>query len=102
MYELAGDWGIEPDRLLSFTLRELYEYAKGVRKRRAIEENQIRRFAYLFAQANRDPKRSFPQIFDFWPIPALDKAYYLNFGSKEENEELKAKLMQVWQLKQQN
>jgi hypothetical protein len=54
----------------------------------------------LFAQANRDPKKSFPAIYDFWSIPALDEAYYLNFGSKEENEELKAKLTRVWQLKQ--
>lgn len=97
---MAGDWGIEPDRLLSFTLRQVYEYAKGIKKKRALEENQIRRFAYLFASANRDPKRAFPQITEFWPIPVLDRAYYQSFGTPEENEEIKTKLMKAWQLSQ--
>ena len=71
-----------------------------MKKRRAIEENQIRRFAYLFASANRDPKKSFPQITEFWPIAVLDEAYYQSFGTPEENEEIKAKLMKAWQLSQ--
>ena len=97
---MAGDWGIEPNRLLLFTLRQVYEYAKGIKKRRALEENQIRRFAYLFASANRDPKKSFPQITEFWPIGILDEAYHQSFGTPEENEEIKAKLMKAWQLSQ--
>lgn len=97
MYELAGDWGLEPDRLLSFTLRQVYEFAKGVKKKRALQENQVRRFAYLFAGANRDPKKSFPQIQDFWPIPYLDKAYIDSFGTEEENKEIKEKLIKLWQ-----
>lgn len=100
LYETAGDWGLEPNRLLSFTLRQLYQYAKGVKKRRAVEENNIRRFAYLFAQANRDPKKSFPQLPDFWPIPIIDRAFADRFGSREENKEIKAKLIKVWQLRQ--
>ena len=100
MYELAGDWGLEPNRLLSFTIREVYQFAKGVKKRRALEENNIRRFAYLFAQANKDPKRSFPKIQEFWPIPYLDQAFASNFDNPEKNSEIKAKLMQAWQLSQ--
>ena len=100
MYELAGDWGLEPNRLLSFTIREVYQFAKGVKKRRALEENNIRRFAYLFAQANKDPKRSFPKIQDFWPIPYLDEAFSATFDNPEKNNEIKAKLMQAWQLSQ--
>lgn len=99
---MAGDWGLEPDRLLSFTLRQLYEYANGVKKRRALEENNIRKFAYLFAQANRDPKKSFPTVNDFWPIPILDEAYYQSFGTPDENKEIKAKLIEIWQLNQLN
>jgi hypothetical protein len=97
---LAGDWGIEPDRLLRFTLREVYQYAKGIKKRRAIEENQIRRFAYLFAQANQDPKKRLPRITEFWPIPYLDQAFSDRFENPEKNNEIKAKLMQAWQLSQ--
>ena len=100
MYELAGDWGLEPNRLLSFTIREVYQFAKGVKKRRALEENNIRRFAYLFAQANKDPKRSFPKIQDFWPIPYLDDVFSATFDNPEKNNEIKAKLMQAWQLSQ--
>jgi hypothetical protein len=100
LYELAGDWGLEPSRLLSFTIREVYQFAKGVKKRRALEENNIRRFAYLFAQANKDPKRSFPKIQEFWPIPYLDQAFASNFDNPEKNSEIKAKLMQAWQLYQ--
>jgi hypothetical protein len=100
LYELAGDWGLEPNRLLSFTIREVYQFAKGVKKRRALEENNIRRFAYLFAQANKDPKRSFPKIQDFWPIPYLDEAFSATFDNPEKNNEIKAKLMQAWQLSQ--
>lgn len=85
---------------MSFTLRELYQYAKGVKKKRALEENHIRRFAYLFAQANKDPKKSFPHVMDFWPIPVIDRAFSDRFGTREENEEIKAKLMKVWQLSQ--
>jgi hypothetical protein len=87
---------------LSFTLREVYEYAKGIKKRRALEENHIRRFAYLFASANRDSKKSFPQITEFWPIPVIDQAYYQSFGTPQENEEIKAKLIEIWQLNQLN
>ena len=100
MYELAGDWGLEPNRLLSFTIREVYQFAKGVKKRRALEENNIRRFAYLFAQANKDPKKSFPKIQEFWPIPYLDQAFTSTFDNPEKNSEIKAKLMQAWQLSQ--
>jgi hypothetical protein len=100
LYELAGDWGLEPNRLLSFTIREVYQFAKGVKKRRALEENNIRRFAYLFAQANRDAEKSFPRIQDFWPIPYLDEAFNATFDNPEKNNEIKAKLMQAWQLSQ--
>lgn len=100
LYELSGDWGIEPDRLFAFTLRQLYEYAKGISKRRAIEENYIRRFAYLFAQANSDPKKSLPRVFDFWPIPFLDKAYLKSLGTPQENKDIKTKLMKLWQQSQ--
>jgi hypothetical protein len=87
---------------LSFTLRELYEYAKGVKKRRAVKENQIRQFAYLFASANRDPKKSFPTMSDFWPIPMIDGIISQGFGTPEENEEIKRKLIEAWQLKSLN
>lgn len=85
---------------MSFTLREVYEYAKGIKKRRALEENQIRRFAYLFASAHRDPKKASPNITEFWPIAILDEAYYQSFGTPQENEEIKAKLIKAWQLSQ--
>lgn len=100
MYELAGDWGLEPDRLLSFNLRQVYEYAKGIKKRRAIEENHIRKFAYLFASANKDPKKAFPQLQEFWPIPYLDRGYESTFGTPEENAEIKQKLMKLWRISQ--
>jgi hypothetical protein len=97
LYELAGDWGLEPDRLLSFTLREIYQYAKGVRKRRSIEENHIRKFAYLFAQANRDPQKYFPKVNEFWPIPYLDQKN-LSFADTDKNTEIKTKYLNAWQL----
>jgi hypothetical protein len=97
---LAGDWGLEPNRLLSFTLRQVYEYAKGIKKQRAIQENHIRQFAYLFASANRDSKKSFPSMSDFWPIPLIDGFKGQGFGSPEENEEIKQKLVKAWQLSQ--
>lgn len=87
---------------MSFTLREIYEYAKGIRKRRAVEENHIRKFAYLFASTNRDPKKSFPSVSDFWPIPVIDGLTRNDFGTPQENEEIKRKLLEAWQLKSLN
>lgn len=37
---------------------------------------------------------------DFWPIPVIDRVYAERFGTPEENKEIKAKLMKLWQQSQ--
>lgn len=39
---------------------------------------------------------------EFWPIPILDRVSGSTFGSAEENEEIKRKLLEAWQLKSLN
>jgi hypothetical protein len=52
----------------------------------------------MFASAHRDPKKSFPRVDEFWPIPALDRKNPARFGNAKENNEIKAKLIQAWGL----
>ena len=54
----------------------------------------------MFASAHRDPQKYFPKMNEFWPIPLLDRKNPARFGSPKENNEIKAKLMQAWQLSQ--
>jgi hypothetical protein len=89
--------GIEPSRLLSFTMRELMMFSKGLRQRKAQEENIIRKFAYIFYSANRDPKKAVIPQNRFWPIPEID-SYNHSFDIANQNNDIKAKLLKAWRL----
>lgn len=94
MYELSGVLGIDPERLFSFTFRELYHYARGITRQRAKEENSLRKIYYVIAAAHRDPKVSFPTIDQLWPIEGLDKKAEIVINLDEK----KKHLMKAWQL----
>lgn len=93
LYELSGVLGIDPERLFSFTFRELYFYARGVTKQRSKEENSLRKIYYVIAAAHRDPKVMFPTIDQLWPIEGYDRPQVvINLDEK------KQQLMKAWRL----
>jgi hypothetical protein len=94
---MAGALGIDPMRLFSFTFREFLNYAKGVRRREAREENHFRRIAWLIAKANEDPKNKLPQYYDFWSIPQIDgDIREINQMTADEAKARKQKLLKAW------
>jgi hypothetical protein len=91
--------GLLPDTLFSFTWRELYHYAKGVRIKEAKAENHMRMIGYIFARANSNPKKPFPKMNEFWPIPELDgRVQDSRKADIEEMREIKRKLERAWRL----
>jgi len=80
------------------TLKEFYHFSKGFREQKAREENHIRRLNYTLASAYRDPKKPFPNIYDYWPIPEIDPIREEIIGVYQDPKAVKSKLLKAWRL----
>jgi hypothetical protein len=46
---------------------------EGYQKKRSQDFEHTRAIVYMIAATNRDPKKSFPTIREFWPLPTDSK-----------------------------
>lgn len=56
----------------STTWRSFVLMAKGYNRRRSLEFEHTRAICYHIVAVNRDPKKPFPKIEKFWPLPTDD------------------------------
>lgn len=53
--------------------RQFLNYQEAFNKRTARQYEHTRVICYYIAAANRDPKKSFPSLQKFWPLPTDGK-----------------------------
>lgn len=67
-----GEMGLLPDQYIRLTWREFILMSRGYNKRRSQDFEHTRLICYHIVAVNRDPKKPFPTVQKFMPLPTDD------------------------------
>lgn len=65
--------GISCSEFIAMTWRSYVLTVRGFNKKRSREFEHTRSICYHIVAVNRDPKKPFPKIEKFWPLPTDDE-----------------------------
>lgn len=70
---MAAEAGLSLSEFYDMSPRQFKNYMDGYRARMVKQYEHTRAICYFIAASNRDPKKSFPTMQKFWPLPTDER-----------------------------